>query len=533
MNWLVKWWAMPTLRIMVPGHRRYRKHTVSATRIERDSMGEMKVPADALYGASTQRAVLNFPVSGYRFGREFIRALGLIKYAAAEANQKLGKLDAQFADAVKQAAREVVDGRFDEHFVVDVFQTGSGTSTNMNANEVIANRATQLLSEEPRTWTAGKPDNAARAEARGSSSRGATDGKAGSQGGPYRVHPNDHVNMGQSSNDVIPTTMHVAAIEALQQKLVPALRRLREALDTKARAFDEVVKIGRTHLQDATPIRLGQVFGGYAAQLAQAERRIEQSVTTLHELPIGGTAVGTGINTHPEFARLVCEILSRETGEPFREASNHFEAQAAKDTFVEASGVLRTVAISLIKIANDVRWLGSGPRCGIGELKLPATQPGSSIMPGKVNPVICESVLQVCCQVIGNDAAIAQAGGLLGSFELHVGMPVMAHNFLESVRLLSNVSDVFRERCIDGLEADRERCTELIEQSLAMCTGLAPLIGYDQAAEIAKEAYQTGKTVRQVALERCRVGSAHHIPGLTEEKLNEALDPRRMTEPQG
>jgi fumarate hydratase class II len=511
---------------------------VGQMRIERDSMGEMEVPGDALYGASTQRAVLNFPISGYRFGRELIRALGLIKYAAAEANQKLGKLDAKLADAIKPAAREVIDGRLDEHFVVDVFQTGSGTSTNMNANEVVANRAMQLLSEEPRFRTAGKPANSARAEARGSSSRGATEGKKGPHGGPYKtspgatgglpasaskpIHPNDHVNMGQSSNDVIPTAMHIAAVEALQQKLVPALRRLREALGTKAQAFDDVVKIGRTHLQDATPIRLGQVFSGYAAQLAQAERRIAQSVAALHELPIGGTAVGTGINTHPDFARLVCEILSRESGEPFREASNHFEAQAAKDAFVEASGVLRTVAISLIKIANDIRWLGSGPRCGIGELKLPATQPGSSIMPGKVNPVICESVLQVCCQVIGNDAAIAQAGGLLGSFELHVGMPVMAYNLLESIRLLGNACGMFADKCIVGLEPNRERCNELIEQSLAMCTGLAPLIGYDQAAEIAKEAFATGKTVRQVALEKKL---------LDEAKLNEALDAGRMTKP--
>ncbi|MFQ5805376.1 MAG: class II fumarate hydratase [Phycisphaerae bacterium] len=487
-------------------------------RIERDSMGEMEIPADALYGASTQRAVLNFPVSGYRFAREFIRALGLIKYAAAEANKKLGKLDAKVAEAIQEAAREVIDGKLDEHFVLDIFQTGSGTSTNMNANEVIANRATQLLG-------GGWHGQTAKPSARETS--GATGGLPASA--TTAIHPNDHVNMGQSSNDVIPTAMHVAAVEALHKTLMPALQRLGNALKEKAQAFDGIVKIGRTHLQDATPIRLGQAFSGYAAQLAQAERRITQSVAALHELPIGGTAVGTGINTHPEFAWLVCEILNQETGEEFREAPNHFEAQAAKDAFVGASGVLRTVALSLIKIANDIRWLASGPRCGIGELKLPTTQPGSSIMPGKVNPVICESVLQVCCQVIGNDAAIAYAGGLLGNFELHVGMPVMAHNFLESARLLANVVDVFREKCVEGLEADREHCQELIEQSLAMCTSLAPLIGYDKAAEIAKEALETGKTVRQVAREKIAAGSLD----LDEAQLNEALDPRRMTEPQG
>ena len=461
------------------------------TRIERDSMGEMEVPADALYGASTQRAVLNFPVSGYTMGREFIRAIGLIKLAAAEANQKLGKLDAKFAAAIQKAAREVVDGKLDEHFPVDVFQTGSGTSTNTNANEVIAHRATQIL---------------------------------GGDIGAKLVHPNDHVNMGQSSNDVIPTAIHVAAVQTLHRTLMPALHRLAGALKQKAVEFDDIVKIGRTHLQDATPIRLGQVFSGFAAQVTHADRRIMQKVITLRELPIGGTAVGTGINTHPGFSKLVCEILNHETSEQFHEAPNHFEAQHAKEGVVGASAVLRTVAISLIKIANDIRWLGSGPRCGLGELILPATQPGSSIMPGKVNPVICESVLQVCCQVIGNDSAVAYAGGLLGNFELHVGMPVMARNFLESARLLGNVADVFREKCIEGLTANRERCEELIEQSLAMCTSLAPLIGYDKAAEIAKEAHATGKTVRQVALEK---------NVLDEAQLTEALNARRMTEPQG
>ena len=465
-------------------------------RIERDSMGQMQVPADAYYGAQTQRAVLNFPVSGYRFGRGFIRALGLIKYAAAEANRSLGKLDAQRAAWIQQAAREVIDGKHDDQFVVDIFQTGSGTSTNMNANEVIANRAIELA--------------------------------GGTIGSKDPVHPNDHVNMGQSSNDVIPTAMHISAVEALRQQLMPALHRLHEALKRKSEQFDNIVKIGRTHLMDATPIRLGQVFSGYAAQIAQADRRIGQKLVILRELPIGGTAVGTGINTHPQFARRVCEILNHLTEESFHEASNHFAAQHSKDTFVAASGVLRSTAIALIKIANDIRFLGSGPRCGLGELKLPAVQPGSSIMPGKVNPVINESLLQACCHVIGADAAICQAASLLGNFELHVGMPVMAYNFLEAVRILSNAIDVFREKCLEGLEADEKRCAELIEFSLAMCTSLAPVIGYDRAAAIAKEAYSSGKTVRQVALEQIRAGQLE----LTEAQLNELLDPRRMTKPQ-
>ena len=469
---------------------------MTATRIERDSMGELPVPADALYGASTQRAVLNFPVSGYRFGREFIRALGLIKYAAAEANQQLGKLEPELAEAIRRAAREVVDGRFDGQFVVDVFQTGSGTSTNMNANEVIANRAMQLL-----------------------------DGGAPSR--PRRVHPNDHVNMGQSSNDVIPSAIHVALVAALQGSLLPALERLHRELTHRAQAFDDIIKIGRTHLQDATPIRLGQVFSGYAAQIAHGLERVRQALEPLRELAIGGTAVGTGINTHPDFARLVCAVLNRETGGQFREAPNHFEAQAARDALVHTAGVLKTVAVSLIKVANDIRWLGSGPRCGIGELKLPATQPGSSIMPGKVNPVICESVMQVCAHVVGADAAVTCAAGLLGNFELHVGMPVMAYNLLEAVRLLGSACHVFVEKCISGLEADPQRCQGLIEQSLAMCTSLAPLIGYDRAAEIAREAYETGRTVRQVARSRIAAGTL----AIDEAKLDEALDARRMTEP--
>jgi fumarate hydratase class II len=457
-------------------------------------MGEMQVPSDAYYGASTQRAVLNFPVSGYRFTRPFIRALGQIKYAAAEANAGLRRLDPRVAGLIQKAAREVIDGKLDGHFVLDVFQTGSGTSTNMNANEVIARRAMEL-------------------------SNGAL--------GDRRIHPNDDVNMGQSSNDVIPTAIHVAAVEAMHRQLMPALHKLHGALKAKAAAWDSIVKIGRTHLMDATPIRMGQVFSGFASQITHSDRRIMQKIMILRELPIGGTAVGTGINTHPQFARRVCDVLNHETHESFHEAANHFEAQAAKDAIVGAAGLLKTVALSLTKIANDIRWLGSGPRCGLGELLLPATQPGSSIMPGKVNPVICESVMQVCAHVVGADAAITYAAATLGNFELHTGMPVMAHNLLEAIRLLSNASNVFAEKCIDGLQVNEKRCEELIEQSLAMCTSLAPLLGYDTAAAIAKEAHQTGKTVRQIALEQARSGRIK----LSETQLNVALDPRGMTEP--
>ncbi|MEW6197683.1 MAG: class II fumarate hydratase [Planctomycetota bacterium] len=460
------------------------------TRIERDTMGEMRVPADALYGASTQRAVLNFPISGYRFGRPFLRALGLIKYAAAAVNEQLGRLKPELAGAIRDAAREVADGRHDEHFVVDVFQTGSGTSTNMNANEVIATRAGQLL---------------------------------GTAGDERRVHPNDHVNLGQSSNDVIPTAMHVALTLMLRDGLRPALSRLQESLRHKAREFDDIIKIGRTHLMDATPIRLGQEFSGYARQVAQADARLAVAGDELRELPIGGTAVGTGINTHPEFAGRVCAVLAHEVGVEFQEATDHFAAQHAKDAVVAFSGALRGLAVTLTKIANDIRWLGSGPRCGLGELRLPATQPGSSIMPGKVNPVIPEAVLQVCAQVMGHDAAVTSAAALLGNLDLHTGMPVMTHNLLEAVRLLTNVCGVFVERCLDGLAADRERCETLVEQSLAMCTSLVPLIGYDRAAELAKEAHRTGRTIRELALEKKLADPA---------RLAAALDAAAMTRPQ-
>ena len=457
-------------------------------RLERDTMGEKEVPAEAYYGIQTLRAVENFPISDLRFSRSFIRALGLIKWAAAQVNEDLGLLDKKKAKAIVQAAREVVDGKFDREFVVDIFQTGSGTSTNMNANEVIANRAAELLGE-------------------------ALGGKA--------VHPNDHVNLGQSSNDAIPTAIHVAALELIEKDLIPALTKLQKALTAKAKAFDLIVKIGRTHLADATPIRLGQEFSGYARQMVLAVRRVQSIQENLSELALGGTAVGTGINTHPEFAKRVIAILSRETGCAFREAENHFEAQAAKDAVVETSGALKTVAVSLTKIANDIRWLGSGPRCGIAEILLPDTQPGSSIMPGKVNPVIAESVLQVAAQVIGNDLAVT-IGGQAGNFELNVMMPVMAYNLLQSIELLSRSAENFTTRCIEGIQADEARNQAMIEQSLAMCTALAPEIGYDAAAKIAKEAYKMGKTVREIA-------RAHKV--LPEQRLSELLDPWSMTEP--
>src|SRR5258705_7668617 len=387
-------------------------------RVESDSMGEMRVPADAYYGAQTARAVENFPISGLKFSRPFIRALGLIKKHAAIVNQSLGLLDAKLANAIQHAAQEVADGTLDAHFVVDIFQTGSGTSTNMNANEVIARRATELLG------------------AGGASSVE-----------PVRVHPNDHVNRGQSSNDAIPTAIHLAALHEIEFRLIPALKELQQTLTKKAAEFDHILKIGRTHLQDATPMRLGQEFSGYASQVEHGIRRVENVRPHLGELALGGTAVGTGLNTHPEFARRVIEGLARETKLNLREAPNHFEAQAARDACVEASGALKTVAVSLIKIANDVRWLGSGPRLGLGELKLPATQPGSSIMPGKVNPVMCEMVIQVGAQVIGNDAAITFAG-TFGNFELNTMLPVIAHNLLQTIDLLTSASRVFAKRCV-------------------------------------------------------------------------------------
>ncbi len=457
-------------------------------RTESDSMGEMRVPAGALYGAQTARAVENFPISGLRFSRRFIRALGLIKKHAAAANASLGLLSEELASGIQRAAGEVIVGKLDGEFVLDIFQTGSGTSTNMNANEVIANRATELL---------------------------------GGKRGAKLVHPNDHVNRGQSSNDVIPTAIHLAALEAIERALVPALRELGQRLDEKASTFHEIIKIGRTHLQDATPIRLGQEFSGYASQVRHGVTRLESLRPHLGELALGGTAVGTGISTHPEFARRTIEGLAKETGLVLREAPNHFEAQASRDAAVEASGALKTVAVSLIKVANDIRWLGSGPRCGLGELRLPPAQPGSSIMPGKVNPVMSEMLIQVCAQVIGNDAAIT-LGGAFGNFELNVMMPLIAHNLLQSIELLANGSQVFARRCIQGLEADAEKCEATIERSLALGTSLAPVIGYDAAAQIAKKAFQSGRTIREVARE---------TSGLDPAKLEELLDSRRQTEP--
>ena len=464
---------------------------MSSTRIEKDSMGNMEVPADALYGASTQRAVLNFPISGYRFGREFIRALGMIKWAAAEANFELDRLDEARTTLIARAAQEVIDGKLDDHFPIDIYQTGSGTSTNMNINEVIANRCSQL---------AGKP-----------------------VGSKDPVHPNDHVNMGQSSNDVIPTAIHVAVGERIRKYVMPALEQLHGAFEKKALEFWDIIKIGRTHLMDATPIRLGQEFSGYARQIEYSRLRAGNSIAAIEELPIGGTAVGTGLNCHPDFAGIVVRHLENQTGIAWREARNHFEAQAAKDALVQASGQLKTIAVSLYKIANDIRWLSSGPRCGIGELLLPETQPGSSIMPGKVNPVICESVMQVCARVIGNDATATWCAAN-GNFELNTMMPALAEALLESCRLLANVINVFREKCVTGIKVNVTRCNELVEYSMAMVTSLAPIIGYDKAAEIAKECAKTGKTVREV----CREWQI-----LPEQELAAALDPYEMTKPGG
>jgi fumarate hydratase class II len=462
----------------------------AATRIERDTMGELAVPADAYYGVQTARAIENFPISPLRMPRSIIRAMGMIKRAAAVVNQSLGLLDKKQADAIKQAATEVVAGKLDAEFPVDIFQTGSGTSTNMNANEVISNRATELL---------------------------------GGARGSKLVHPNDHVNLGQSSNDVIPTAIHIAAAETIQRQLIPALTRLHRALDRKAKEFDKIVKIGRTHLQDATPVRLGQEFGGYARQIELGIQRVKRAQEALSEVALGGTAVGTGLNCHPEFPTKVMAIISKETGCSFKEAKNHFEAQSAQDSLVEASGQLRTVAVSLMKIANDIRWLASGPRCGLGEISLPETQPGSSIMPGKVNPVIAESVTMVCAQVIGNDVTVT-VGGQAANFELIVMLPVMAYNLLQSIELLATASNNFAVKCIEGIKANEERCKGLIEESLAMCTALAPEIGYEAAAKLAKDAYKSGKTVRQVAMEQ---------KVLPAKRLAELLDPWRMTEPGG
>ena len=457
------------------------------TRTEQDSMGAMEVPADAYYGAATMRAVQNFPISDSRFPRSFIRALGLIKLAAAQVNMDLGRLDRRIGDAIVRAAQEVADGKLDDQFVVDIFQTGSGTSTNMNANEVIANRATELL---------------------------------GGDRGSRLVHPNDHVNSGQSSNDVIPTAIHLAALCEIQERLVPALERLKQALEEKAKELWGVVKTGRTHLQDATPIRLGQEFQGFAGQMDLSLKRIHHAQEELSQVALGGTAVGTGVNTHPEFASRATALLSERAGVTIRETAHHFQAQSSLDAVVEASAVLRTIAISLTKIANDIRWMGSGPRAGLGELVLPEVQPGSSIMPGKVNPVIPESLIQVAAQVIGNDAAVAVAGQG-GYFELNMMMPVATYNLLQSIALLSSASDNFTERCVKGLVAT-DQGPRTVEQGLMTATALAPIIGYDAAAAIAKDAAKTGRTIREVARERTK---------LSEEELDRLLDPERLVKP--
>ena len=430
-------------------------------------MGEVKVPEKAYYGAQTQRAVENFAVSGLRFPAPFIRALALIKKHAALVNSELGLLDSKLAEPIAAAAQEVCEGKRDDQFVVDVFQTGSGTSTNMNANEVIAGRANERLK--------------------------------GLRGGKSPVHPNDHVNLGQSSNDVIPSAIHIAVMLQIENHLIPTLERLKAALKGKVTDFEGIRKIGRTHLQDAVPVTLGQEFSGYARQVELGIERLKAVESRLSELALGGTAVGTGVNTHPHFAARVIAGISSETGIPFQEALNHFEAQAGQDAVVETSGALKTVAVSMIKIAQDVRWLASGPRCGFGEITVPGLQPGSSIMPGKVNPVIPEVVLQVCAQVIGHDSAITLAGQS-GNFELNVMLPMMAYNLLQSIRWLGEAALAFAEKCIEGITANREKCSSHLEQSLALATPLVPFIGYDRAAALAKKAFDSNRTIREVAL---------------------------------
>jgi fumarate hydratase class II len=457
------------------------------TRVEKDSMGEMEVPADAYYGASTQRAVLNFPVSGQPFPRRLIRALGMVKKAAAQTNLELGLLSRRLARAITAAAQEVIDGKLDEHFPIDIYQTGSGTSTNTNANEVIANRATEILGGEP---------------------------------GSKLVHPNDHVNMCQSSNDVIPTAIQLASAMAIHDELLPGLQRLQRALEAKSKEFWPVVKTGRTHLQDATPIRLGQEFKGYAGQVEESIRRAAAAVEELSRIPLGGTAVGTGLNSHPQYARLAAARLAKATGLPVRETTNHFYAQATLDPLVAAHGALRTIATSLWKIGSDIRLLGSGPIAGLGELRLPETQPGSSIMPGKVNPVIIESLLMVIARVYGNDATVVVSGQSGSIFELNVMMPVAGYSMLESITLLAAAVRNFSERCVEGLQAT-DRGPELVERSPMLATALNPAIGYDEASKLAKESMRTGESIRQLARAR----------GVKDATLNKLLDLGKMTKP--
>ncbi len=456
-------------------------------RVERDSMGEVEVPRDALFGAQTRRALDNFPISDLRFQRRFVEALGAIKLEAAVVNNELGLLDGEIKDSIVRAAEEVVDGSLDNQFVLDIFQTGSGTSTNMNANEVISNRAIQLV--------------------------------GGELGSKSPVHPNDHVNKGQSSNDVIPTAIHLAALISIERDLIPGLKKLQDALRDKSREFDGVVKTGRTHLQDATPIRLGQEFEGHAGQIERGLQRLGKAQEDLAEVALGGTAVGTGVNTHPEFASKVCAKLYDRFGVEVRETENHFQAQSAMDAAVFASGALKTVAVSLMKISNDIRWLGAGPRASLAEIALPEVQPGSSIMPGKVNPVIAESVTMVAAQVIGNDATVAIAGQS-GNFELNVMLPVLAYNLLQSIEILGSASANLADQCVSGIEAT-DRGPALVEQGLMLATALAPEVGYDKAAEIAKQAYKEDRTIRELAREQT---------DLSEEDLDKLLDARKMTE---
>ena len=473
---------------------------MSKWRIERDSMGDVRVPSQAYYGAQTQRAVENFPISGWTLPQALIRAMGQVKHACAVANQSLGKLtqsgknplNGEHVQALLQACRDVAEGRLDDEFPVDVFQTGSGTSSNMNVNEVIANRAIEILGGD--RFATAKP-----------------------------VHPNDHVNMGQSTNDTFPTAIHVAVAQQIDKAMIPSLEKLADALEAKGKQWDRVIKIGRTHLMDATPLRLGQEFTGFARQLRLSVQRGGHARDAVLELPVGGTAVGSGINTHPEFGRRVSQELAQETKILFVEAVDHFEASAQRDGLVSCHGHLRTIATTLFNVANNIRWLGSGPRCGFYEVQLPSRQPGSSIMPGKVNPVMCESLMQVAARVIGNDQTVAFSGATGGQFQLNIMMPVMGQATLESVQLLTKATNAFVEFCIEDMQANVEVCKAAVEKSLSMITSLNPYIGYEKAAAIAKDAFQSGKTIRQLCQEQ------HVLP---QDKLDEALDPWRMTEPQ-
>lgn len=472
---------------------------MSEFRTERDSMGPVQVPAEAFYGAQTQRAVENFPISGWELPPELIHAMGRVKYACGVANRDLGKLTGtgknplndEQVSAMLQACEDVVDGSLDDQFPIDVFQTGSGTSSNMNVNEVISNRAIEILGGD--RFAADKP-----------------------------VHPNDHVNMGQSTNDTFPTAIHVAVGTSIANDLLPALQRFADELQKKADDWDQIIKIGRTHLADATPLRLGQEFGGFARQLQLSIDRAKRAVDAIAELPVGGTAVGSGINTHPEFGSRVAAVLAETTEVPFIEAVNHFEGNAQRDGLVECHGQLKAVATTLFNVANNIRWLGSGPRCGFYEVKIPDLQPGSSIMPGKVNPVMCESMMQVCARVMGNDQTISVCGATGGQFQLNIMMPVMGQTTLESVRLLANCSNAFVEYCLLNMEANTEACEASVEKSLSMVTSLNPHIGYEKASALAKEAFKSGKTIRELCTEQ-------NI--LPPDVLTEALDPMSMTEP--